>query len=236
MRYTLGASRTHAVLATRRWIVLRVHQHDVVQALIRREDPDESTLVRKGTRARPRRVSVVRYIAFLRGINLGGHNVKMDRLRVLFEELGLGDVSTFIASGNVIFDSDERDPDALEDRIEAHLAQALGYDVPTFVRTDLELARVAAFEPFPSIDRRDGDTVHIAFLGHAPDTAAAAAVAELANDDDLFRVDGRELYWLRRGRLSDSPISGAMLEKAMGQPSTLRNANTVRKIAAKFPP
>ena len=217
-------------------LVLRVHQHDVVQALIRREDPDESTVVRKGTRARPRRVSVVRYIAFLRGINLGGHNVKMDRLRVLFEELGLGDVSTFTASGNVIFESDERDPDALEDRIEAHLAQALGYDVPTFVRTDLELARVAAFEPFPSIDRRDGDTVHIAFLGHAPDTAAAAAVAELANDDDLFHVDGRELYWLRHGRLSDSPITGAMLEKAMGQPSTLRTANTVRKIAAKFPP
>jgi uncharacterized protein (DUF1697 family) len=159
----------------------------------------------------------------------------MDRLRVLFDELGLGDVSTFIASGNVIFDSDEPDPHALEARIEAHLAQALGYDVPSFVRTDVELARVAAFEPFPSVERRDGDTLHIAFLGQAPDTAAAA-VAELASDDDLFRVDGREVYWLRRGRLSDSPITGAMLEKAMGQPSTLRNANTVRKIAAKFPP
>ena len=84
----------------------------------------------------------MRYIAFLRGINLGGHNVKMDRLRVLFEELGLGDVTTFIASGNVIFDSDERDADTLADRIEAHLAQALGYDVPTFLRTDVELARV----------------------------------------------------------------------------------------------
>jgi uncharacterized protein (DUF1697 family) len=179
----------------------------------------------------------VRCIAFVRGINLGGHNVKMDRLRALFEELGFGDVSTFIASGNVIFDCDDRDPDALEDAIEAHLAQALGYDVPTFLRSDVEVARIAAFEPFPSVEARDGDTHHIAFLNHAPDTAAAAAVAELANDEDMLHVDGRELYWLRRGRFSDSTITAALLEKAMGaQPSTIRNANTVRKIAAKFPP
>ncbi len=177
------------------------------------------------------------YIAFLRGINLGGHNVKMDQLRALFEDLGFSDVSTFIASGNVIFTCDDRDPDALEDTIEAHLAEALGYDVSTFVRTDLEVARIAAFEPFPSVEPSDGETRHIAFLAQAPDTAATAAVAELANDDDLLRVDGRELYWLRRGRFSDSTITGAMLEKAMGgQPATVRNANTVRKIAAKFPP
>ncbi len=114
--------------------------------------------------------------------------------------------------------------------------------MPTFLRSDVAVARIAVFEPFSAVEPNDGDTRHIAFLGQATDPAAVAAVdklanGELANDEDLLHVDGRELYWLRRGRFSDSTITGAMLHKALaGRPSTIRNANTVRKIAAKFPP
>ena len=75
------------------------------------------------------------YIAFLRAINVGGRTVKMDRLRGLFEHLGYADVETFIASGNVIFQSPAEDTRALEQQIEAHLAASLGYEVATFVRT-----------------------------------------------------------------------------------------------------
>ena len=85
-----------------------------------------------------------RYIAFLRGINVGGHRVKMDRLRSLFEEMGLADVSTFIASGNVVFSANSNDVDSLSSRIEQCLAQRLGYDVATFIRTPAELEAIAA--------------------------------------------------------------------------------------------
>ena len=80
------------------------------------------------------------FIAFLRGINVGGHRVKMDRLRELFEELGLEDVSTFIASGNVIFSADSGDVQSLRVKIEEGLAKGLGYDVPTFLRTPAQLS------------------------------------------------------------------------------------------------
>ena len=70
---------------------------------------------------------MARYIAFLRAINVGGHTVKMDRLRALFQELPLANVETFIASGNVLFDSDESDTRVLERMIEGHLRAALGW-------------------------------------------------------------------------------------------------------------
>jgi uncharacterized protein (DUF1697 family) len=73
------------------------------------------------------------HIAFLRAINIGGRTVKMDHLRSLFESLGYGEVETFIASGNVIFQSPDEDTRALEQQIEAHLRQALGYEVATFL-------------------------------------------------------------------------------------------------------
>jgi uncharacterized protein (DUF1697 family) len=68
---------------------------------------------------------MTRYIAFLRAINVGGHNVKMDYLRELFESLGYVNVQTFIASGNVIFDSPTEDARTLEKEIEDHLSSTL---------------------------------------------------------------------------------------------------------------
>ena len=76
-----------------------------------------------------------RLVAFLRAINVGGHTVTMEELRRLFTSLGGKDVETFIASGNVIFNSRSRDIPALEHTIEQRLHAALGYEVATFVRT-----------------------------------------------------------------------------------------------------
>ena len=92
----------------------------------------------------------VRYVAFLRGINLGKRRVAMTRLKALFEELGYGDVATFIASGNVVFSSPSRDAAALETEIASHLEATLGYDVDTFVRTSAEVIKITARRFLPS--------------------------------------------------------------------------------------
>jgi len=84
-----------------------------------------------------------RYVALLRGINVGGHVVKMDRLRTVFAAIGCSDVETFIASGNVIFSSPSGDAAALERRAEAALEEALGYEVTTFIRTPEQLQSIA---------------------------------------------------------------------------------------------
>ena len=176
---------------------------------------------------------MTRQVAFLRAINVGGHNVKMDALKRLFEEVGLSDVSTFIASGNVIFVSDDGG-DALERRLSSHLEQSLGYGVEVFLRTDVEIARIAATEPFDGLALSDGASWHVAFLHESPPAAARDAVLAYSNDTDRLRFDGRELHWLRQGSFSDSVLSGPKLEKALGAPTTVRNFNTVRKLAAKL--
>ncbi len=94
-----------------------------------------------------------RYIAFLRAINVGGHTVKMEYLRQLFESFGFSEVETFIASGNVIFRTTAKDTTALESEIASGLQNALGYEVATFIRTDAELVQITAYQAFPQSSR-----------------------------------------------------------------------------------
>lgn len=179
---------------------------------------------------------MVRYVAFLRGINVGGHTVKMEALRKLLEQLGLDAVTTFIASGNVVFQSEHPKAADLEGEIEGHLRQALGYEVGTFIRTVGDVARIAEHTPFPELEPHQNDTHYIAFLRQAPAAAARRSVLGLANETDHLDFDQRELHRLVRGGFKDSTLGGPALEKALGTPTTIRNANTVRRLAAKYPP
>ena len=105
-----------------------------------------------------------RFIAFLRAINVGGHTVKMDHLRGLFESSGFLSIETFIASGNVIFDTKSRDVKVFEMRIEKMLKNALGFEVAAFIRTGMELADIAKYEPFPQPAIDKASALNIAFL------------------------------------------------------------------------
>lgn len=171
-----------------------------------------------------------RWFAFLRAINVGGRTVKMERLAALFRELGLEDVETFIASGNVVFRSREKDAAKLERGLEAHLREGLGYDVATFLRTRAELAAIAGRHPF---GEDPGGTVYVGFLERAPDAAAARTLSALGNGVDEFDVVGREVYWLARKGLGRSTFSGARLERTLGMATTLRNLNTVTRLLAR---
>jgi uncharacterized protein (DUF1697 family) len=176
-----------------------------------------------------------KYAAFLRAINLGGHTVKMDELRRLFEGMGFSHVETFIASGNVIFETASTNSSELERRIEESLKANLGYGVATFLRKIAELVEIAHSTPFDDPGLADGtSTLYIAFLANPPGDAAVQNLVALASPVNLFQADTREIYWLCRTRFSDSGISGAQLEKALGMPVTIRNSSTVKKIAEKY--
>ena len=175
-----------------------------------------------------------RHVAFLRGINLGGRRLSMDRLRAAFEELGFSNVATFIASGNVIFDAAGDAGRELEARIEAHLARVLGYDVDTFLRPLDELHAIARGEGLPGADDPDWN-VHVMFLRDAPGRDIATNLKRLETEGDRFVVRGREVFWQRRGKLSESTIETADLARALrGATSTMRNMNTVRRIVSRF--
>jgi uncharacterized protein (DUF1697 family) len=163
-----------------------------------------------------------RYVAFLRAINVGGHTVKMDRLRALFEAMGFKNVETFIASGNVIFDARAASTAKLEGQIEKALEKALGYPVATFLRPAAELAVIA--------ERRadDGCSIFIGFLKDKPQKAL-----RLGGENDEFALHEREVYWICRTHMSESAFSMAQVEKTLGMPATFRNVTTIRKLAAK---
>src|SRR5215207_6036774 len=140
-----------------------------------------------------------RYVAFLRAINVGGHLVKMDRLRQIFEALPIRNVSTFIASGNVLFESAAAAVH-LESSIELQLRTHLGYPAATFIRTIPELQKIAAHNPFAGED----GTLYVAFLKARPPTGAVRTLTALSNEVDRFHVNGREAYWLGKAGFSGS--------------------------------
>jgi uncharacterized protein (DUF1697 family) len=177
---------------------------------------------------------MTRYIAFLRAINVGGHTVKMDALRELFESLGFLNVETFIASGNVLFDTASKDSGVLEKKIQSKLREALSYDVATFIRTDAELKAVANYKAFAQSQLDAATAFNVAFLKESLDDKSHQKVMALHTTIDDFHVRGRELYWLCQKRQSDSTFSNAVLEKTLGRPSTIRGVNTIQKIAAKY--
>ena len=171
-----------------------------------------------------------RHIALLRAINITGRTVKMDRLRALFVEMGLANVSTYIASGNVLFNANGP-AEALEGRIETHLQDALGYEVATFLRTPAEIAAVAAHKPFAAQEVEAAFGLMIAFLKRPPDDAATARLMAYRRASDDFAVHGREVYWLRHTQQSETNFAGATLERVLKMPATVRSVTTVRKLA-----
>ncbi|MFI9272541.1 DUF1697 domain-containing protein [Kitasatospora sp. NPDC052896] len=105
------------------------------------------------------------FIAFLRAVNVGGRVVRMERLRELFAELGLADVRTYIQSGNVFFTADTgTDRAALSRRIERHLHAALGFEVPTVLRTVPEVEELLAADPFRDVEVTPEVRLSLVFL------------------------------------------------------------------------
>jgi uncharacterized protein (DUF1697 family) len=179
---------------------------------------------------------MARYVALLGGINVGGHRVKMEALRAAFEVLGFNQVATFIASGNVIFETDGSDPKALKLQIEAHLKQTLGYAVPTFLRTPQEIKYVVDRQPFPEIGTLSGlHTLTVLFLDEALPEAAQQKLQGFKTSIDAFYVDGREIYWLCQNITTQSLVQWPRLYKTVGlPPNTARNITSLQKLCAQF--
>lgn len=178
---------------------------------------------------------MTRYVAFLRAINVGGHVVKMAELRKLFESMGLDSVETFIASGNVVFESAAKPDRVFEQKIEAHLKKHLGYAVDTFVRSIAELAAIAAYRPFSAAEFDvDASSLYVGFLARPPVSENAKKLMALRTKTEGFHVHGREFYWISTVGWSQSAFAGKTLDNALGATATLRNINTVRRLVAKY--
>jgi uncharacterized protein (DUF1697 family) len=172
------------------------------------------------------------YIAFLRGMNLGKRNIKMDELRGLFTELKFDNVRSYIASGNIIFEAKEKDDKKLTGKIEKHLKDSLGYDVKVMLRTQAELEAVLKNNPFKNPPA--GTNTYINFYEELPAKPVMKKfLDERRSDTELFQFQGRELYMMFHGGFSDSQFfKNPKSEKQLGVIGTNRNINTPVKILA----
>lgn len=173
----------------------------------------------------------MKYVAFLRPINVGGHAIiKMADLKKMFESAGLNNVQTYIQSGNVIFESEETNPDSLAKQIERQLEKAAEYKIELFVRTMRDLQSIAKRSPFKA---KDGEMVYVAFLDKKPGQKSQQALLVFRSDADHFAFKGRELYILRRDR-ERLVFSTNFVEKILKMPTTTRNLTTITKIVEKY--
>ncbi len=190
---------------------------------------------RHRTAAEPREGE--RYVAFLRGINLGKRRVEMSKLRVLFEALGFTGVATFIASGNVLFTASAERRDVLERTIEQQLSTGLGFEVETFVRTAKEVEATAAARPFPIAQEEKAHGLYVTFHRDALPTTSVRQLEAFRTTTDAFRVDGSQVFWLCDVPSSQSDVWKSTAVKALKLPTgTMRNVSTVRKIARLLQP
>lgn len=145
---------------------------------------------------------------------------------------GCEEVATFRASGNVIFARDGQ-PAELTDLLEDGLAEALGYEVPVFLRSEKELFAIATSEPFDAshLEASKGK-LQVALLTKKPTAAATKKALALSNDEDRLAIERRELYWLPSGGVSESDLDWKAIEAALG-PTTVRTKGTIDQIATK---
>jgi uncharacterized protein (DUF1697 family) len=153
-----------------------------------------------------------------------------------FESLGFANAESFIASGNIIFETRAASTGAMEKKIGAHLRKALGYEVPTFIRGVSEVAGIAGYKPFSVSVLKSAKTVNVAFLAEPPSAEAVAALMKHQCAESDFHVHGREVYWACKTGQSDSAFFRVGFDKALKMPTTVRNLNTIARLADLYAP
>jgi uncharacterized protein (DUF1697 family) len=170
---------------------------------------------------------VPRYVALLRGVNVGGSGrMKMADLRACVEAAGYTDVATHIQTGNVILRTSIRSPEKVANALEEAVAADLGFRTAAMVRTAAQLAAALDANPFPDADPK---ALHIAFLREAPPAAKVEALTAPEGPDEL-EVIGREVHLHYPDGMGRSKMGGAWIEKRLGVPATARNRKVVTAI------
>lgn len=173
-----------------------------------------------------------RYVAFLRGINVGGHKkVKMDDLRRTFESLRLKDVKTFLVSGNVRFEAEESNQLKLKDTIEEKLKKVFGFEVNVMIRKFDHIRKWVDSNPFQKIRMTPDTRLYVTFLSEKLKSGMGAPYESPEKDFQILKVTKTEVFsvvYLSPHRRTVDVMS--ILEKRFGSNITTRNWNTVIKV------
>ena len=177
---------------------------------------------------------MMRYMVFLRGINVSGQKlIKMDDLTKIFTGSGYKNVETFIQSGNVVFDARESDRDALVLKVSSMLNNSLGYHVDVMPRTYDEINQLVMADPFGSIEQGRDVKKYVTFVNEPMKVSFKLPFMSPAGDVEVFKIEGQTIFSLalpaKEGRYGFPNI---FIEKLLKVPATTRNWNTVCKMVS----
>src|SRR5512143_1521859 len=174
---------------------------------------------------------MTRYVAFLHGLMVGGHSVILvEDLRQVFFSIGFGNAVTYKATTHVIFDSNEPDASAIEQKIRRELSAFAGSEIGVFVRTMDQMVEISKFNPFRTTSRGGAEPL-VAFLAAAPAEAPTLPVESPKKDVVIFLLNGGEAYCLVRKVKGKSGFPNEFLESSLKVKATMRNWETVKGIA-----
>lgn len=179
-----------------------------------------------------------RYAALLRGIAPSGTNMTNDKLRGVFERLGLAGVASVLSSGNIVFQSPDSDVAALELLIEDALGKDLGLSSRTIIREHAELRALLDSDPFPGVTHGRGTYLTATFLKDA----ASAPGSVPHHPDPLTRIVGYDKAARAVLAITDNSDPGqtpdfmSWLEKSYGKDITTRTWLTVQRLVRKLEP
>ncbi len=174
----------------------------------------------------------VTYIALLRGINVGGHKlIRMEQLRKSIEALGMGNVRTYVQSGNVVFQAPKQPATALQQKLEQKIARDFGHAPSVIVRTAAEIAAVLGKNPFSRRTGIDLARLHVTFLSDAPSKTALKALLARDVKPDEFQCVGKEIYLYLPNGFAKTKLNISLFEKLLSVRATTRNWNTVNRLS-----
>lgn len=169
---------------------------------------------------------------FLRAVNVGGRQMKMSELAEALSELGLQSVSTFIASGNVVFAADDRDTSAVRAIIEDGLEAKFGFRAEIFLRSRADLQAIA---DDVAAQRDESDVaINIAFIDESAREGTEQAFAPYQGEIERFVAYDRHVIWLAKVKMSETPFFSKGMNKKSLPVMTIRNYNTIERMLAKW--
>lgn len=174
--------------------------------------------------------ALVRGVALLRGINVGGKNrLPMQDLREMFVEAGCTDGHTYIQSGNVVFRASPSVFAKLSSRIASRIVERFGYQTPVVLRTAEQLRDVVLHNPFLAAGA-DEETLHVVFLADQPGAERVARLDPGRSPPDAFVVRGREVYLQLPHGVAHSKLTNDYFDSTLATTSTARNWRTVTRL------
>ncbi len=171
------------------------------------------------------------YVAFLRGINVGGHKkIKMADLRLILEGLGYNDVTTYIQSGNVVFKSDVDDQGKLETQISEAIKTRYGFEVPVLVKTRSALKHIVDNNPFADPEDLATNKIYFVLLKGIPTKEDIKTTSTIIFDNEKFKITSECVYIRYALGAGKAKCNSNFFESKLKVISTSRNYRTMTKL------